>query len=79
MLLVVVVNDSEEDRHEDVGVDEDVDDEEDSKPGAGVVRRHPGKQKTADMSLPVHMRGVARPGGVWPYMTSGLLAVVTRT
>lgn len=53
VLLVVVVNDCEEDRHEDVGVDEDVDDEEESKPGAGIVRRHPDKGKTAKKSLPV--------------------------
>lgn len=41
VLLVVVVDDGQEDGHEDVGVDEEVKDEEDGKDGAGVVRRHP--------------------------------------
>lgn len=41
VLLVVVVDDGEEDGHEDVGVDQEVQNEEDGKEGAGVVRRHP--------------------------------------
>lgn len=41
VLLVVVVDDGQEDGHEDVGVDQEVQDEEDGKDGAGVVRRHP--------------------------------------
>lgn len=41
VLLVVVVNDGQEDGHEDVGVDQEVQDEEDGKDGAGVVRWHP--------------------------------------
>ena len=48
ILLVVVVDDGQEDGHEDVGVDEDVQDEEDGEDVAVVVRRHPAnkKQKT---------------------------------
>lgn len=41
VLLVVVVDDGEEDGHEDVGVDQEVQNEENGKEGAGVVRRHP--------------------------------------
>lgn len=62
VLLVVVVNDCEEDRHEDVGVDEDVDNKEERKPGAGIVRWHPDKEKTAEKSLPVDTQAVVSHG-----------------
>lgn len=55
VLFVVVVNNSQENGHEDVGVDEDVKNEEDGEPGAGIVRWHPAeeKQETSGISLPV--------------------------
>lgn len=81
VLLVVVVDDGQEDGHEDVGVHQKVQDEEDGKEGAGVVRWHPAVmehdgemhhflclrlQKKQEMEKKAHM-------------ASGLLAVVTRT
>ena len=45
MFFVVVVDDGQEDGHEDVGVDEDVHDEEDGEDEAGVVRRHPANEE----------------------------------
>lgn len=45
VFFVVVVDDGQEDGHEDVGVDEDVQDEEDGEAIAGVVRRHPANEK----------------------------------
>lgn len=45
VFFVVVVNDGQEDGHEDVGVDEDVQDEEDGKARAGIVGRHPVNEK----------------------------------
>lgn len=45
VFLVVVVDDGQEDGHEDVGVDEDVQDEEDGEDEAAVVRRHPAAEK----------------------------------
>lgn len=62
VLLVVVVNDCKEDRHEDVGVDEDVDNKEERKPGAGIVRWHPDKERTAEKSLLVDTLAVASNG-----------------
>lgn len=62
VLLVVVVNHCEEDRHEDVGVDEDVDNKEERKPGAGIVCWHPGKERTAEKSVPVDTLAVVSHG-----------------
>lgn len=45
VFFVVVVNNSQEDRHEDVCVDEDVHNEENDENSAGVVRRHPANKK----------------------------------
>lgn len=45
VFLVVVVDDGQEDGHEDVVIDEDVQDEEDGKDEAGVVRWHPANEK----------------------------------
>lgn len=55
VLFVIVVNNSQENRHEDVGVDEDVKNEEDGEPGAGIVCWHPAeeKQETSGISFPV--------------------------
>lgn len=43
VFFVVVVDNSQKDRHEDVGVDEDVHDKEDGKEEARVVCWHPAK------------------------------------
>lgn len=45
MFFVVVEHNSQEDRHEDVRVDEDVQDEEQGKNRVGVVCRHPANEK----------------------------------
>lgn len=46
VFLVVVVHDSQEDGHEDVSVDEDVENEEGCEDEAGAVGRHPaGKRR----------------------------------
>lgn len=45
VLFVVVEDDGQEGRHEDVGVDEDVQDEEEGEEDVGVVRRHPDNEK----------------------------------
>lgn len=45
VFLVIVEHDGQEDGHEDVGVDEDIHDEEDGEHGAGVVRRHPANEE----------------------------------
>ena len=45
MVFVVVVDDGQEHGHEDVVVDEDVQDEEDGEVIAGVVCRHPANKK----------------------------------
>lgn len=45
VFFVVVVNNSQEDGHEDVRVDEDVHDEENGENSAGVVCRHPANEK----------------------------------
>lgn len=45
VFFVVVEHDSQEDRHEDVRVDEDVKDEEYGENRAGVVGRHPANKK----------------------------------
>lgn len=45
VFFIVVVDDGQEDGHEDVGVDEDIQDEEDGEEEAGIVRRHPAKEK----------------------------------
>lgn len=45
VFFVVVVDDGQEDGHEDVGVDENIQDEEDGEDKARVVCRHPANEK----------------------------------
>ena len=73
VFLVVVVHDGQEDRHEDVRVDEDVQDEEYGEDEAGVVGGHPANDRRGIQTLETQRCSVRSSDGSNTLLSTALL------